>query len=99
MACHKVLIDYAEYLRLLQYQAKFEKDSKNKTTPEILNGGGNTNGEKTQSFETPLMGVTESITLPPSALQKQVQAQVSLKKKKKKKKTLGVRKWYFLGIP
>ncbi len=111
MACHKVLIDYNEYVRLLNYEAKFEKESKKQSEEGLIQkGSGVKNTEKTASasspsVSTPLLGVTNSITLPPSASETNTTLSTVQKKHEKAKKptkdykTDKQKSWYFLGIP
>lgn len=103
MACHKVLIDYNEYVRLKTLENKYEeliKDGKH------MKGSGYLTEDENSSVETPLIGKSPSITLPPSSQLNLSSSQINLSPKKRKiqKKvhkptSQQKQKWYFLGIP
>ena len=113
MACHKILIDYSEYIRLKNYEAKFEeKNHANKNlSGESLQGAG-AEWIKTP-LKTPLMGTSDSITTPANAIEdvseltdrnqdtKQEDNKVTSKKSidGQALKAPKQKHWYYLGIP
>ncbi len=106
MACHKILIDYSEYVRLKKYEARYEQAGKDASQKKGTGADGLVAGT-TNELRTPLIGTTGSITLPPSA---DLTIQDKLEEgegKSMQHSTIDIahgarqqnRKWYYLGIP
>ncbi len=97
MACHKILIDYTEYVRLKKCEARYEEQAK---VAEEKRGTGASTLVQSMSpdLRPPLMNTTESITLPPSAnldthQTKEAQTRTNNANSKTDKH------WYYLGLP
>ncbi len=92
MACHKILIDYSEYVRLKSFEAKYERDIASSTKSGETQSGTGTTWQS--ALETPLLGTTKSITTPANAT-----ITTSLLNQNLLKKPATEKKWYFLGSP
>ena len=105
MACHKILIDYSEYVRLKSLEARYDQES---------HGDGETQTGKglisPLSLERPLIGQSESITTPANAITdpntEAANSDENTEKGHPDKEhssenlhRLQAKKWYFLGIP
>ncbi len=100
MACHKILIDYSEYVRLKAFEARYEQES--------LGDGEEQKGHGLLSLpvETPVMGKSESITTPPNATTSTTKSEFDLGQTESptvhplsNNRAPQQKKWYFLGIP
>ncbi len=98
-----VFLEYQEYQRLLDAKARceqlsvkikeMEKELEHLKSPKNMDGSGNLSGilarkEQEEQIKTPLVDITDSITMPPSADLTEPQAPLTTP-----------RPWYFLGIP
>ncbi len=109
---HKhVFLDYSEYQRLLELKDRNEKLSQKiksleKTISELEQRDQEGKGlqkeleEKTYKaqLQTPLVGLAESITLPPNVVVPQTSSKTSLKGKGVKS-VKATWKWYYIGPP
>ena len=104
-----VFLEYSEYQRLLETSSKYEdllekfktlqkkiheleKDQEGKGLHKLVEK------EYTEKLQTPLLGLAESITLPPSAQIQQIhENEVTSKTARRKRKTSSP--WYYLGRP
>ncbi len=111
---HKhVFLDYSEYQRLLELKERNETLSqKIKSLEKIIaqleqrdqegKGLQKELEEKTQKEQliTPLVGIAESITLPPNVAEStSTSSKKSLKGDGTKKPKTKTNKWYFIGLP
>ncbi len=101
MACHKILIDYSEYVRLKNFEARYEQHSQSTNSSENQVG----KGVVSTPLETPLVSVTDSITTPANAAVQGLHPTDLFKKVTTNKTETqqlsdgSEKKWYFLGIP
>ena len=107
MTCHKILIDYTEYVRLKGYERQVE-DLTRKSGSNLSGSGTEKNVtsynesepidtdrkrlETPSSLDTRMIQKEDSITLPPSAMTITPTEEVSSKSGTNSK-------WYFLGPP
>ncbi len=102
MACHKILIDYSEYVRLKKYEERYEEEEK-RGENNLRGGGADVQENVSANIRPPLLGTTDSITLPASATLETEHRKVhkaSKKKEMKKENTTNTNNaWYYLGLP
>ncbi len=98
MACHKILIDYAEYVRLKSFEAKYEQEQHKRKLSASESQKGSGGWLTYNSTETPLMSTGPSITTPANAIVDDRDENTE----QTGHSGLSVdaeRKWYFLGPP